>query len=580
MGLNENIIDEIKSRCNIIDVVGRFVVLKKAGMNYKGLCPFHNEKTPSFVVSEDKQIFTCFGCGASGDVIEFYQRYHNMDFRSAIEALAAECGVEISSIKYHSEEKKSELYEINREAAAFFYRGLRQKENMGYNYLKNRGIDDLTLKRFGIGYADGEWQSLYDYFKNKGTDIDLLLSSGLISKSNGRYYDRFRNRVIFPIINTRKKVIGFGGRAIDEGMPKYLNSPESIVFQKKNSLYGLNLTRQDINREDCAILVEGYMDVISLYQHGVRNVVATLGTALTENQAVMLKRYTKNIILAYDNDEAGQIAALRGMDILYSVGCNVKVLQMERGKDPDDFIKEKGKDEFLKVIDKAMPFIDYKLHLLQSKLDLNTTEGALSYLKDAAKILKPLSPVEADLYIKKIAGSTKISEGAIRLEVYGNNQDYNTQKMTRTMKKDKNSNVGPSLLEKNLIKLMLEKNIYIPKLEPYVEKVLSPTYYHIYEILFSLYKEDDEIDIRKVKDSLDDKENVILKDIMDNIKITDEHEKVFEDCIEHIYKIVRKKREDEIIKLLSILDDDNDANYITELTNELIDIQRKNRGET
>ncbi|NLY70807.1 MAG: DNA primase [Clostridiales bacterium] len=580
MGLNENIVDEIKSRCNIVDVIGRFVVLKKSGMNYKGLCPFHNEKTPSFVVSEDKQIFTCFGCGASGDVIEFYQRYHNMDFRSTLEALATECGVQIDSIKYYSEGKKSELYEINRDAAAFFYRELRQKQNVAYDYLKNRGIDDQTLKKFGIGYADGEWQSLFNYFKNKGTDINLLLSLGLISKSNGRYYDRFRNRVIFPIINTRRKVIGFGGRAIDESMPKYLNSPESIVFQKKNSLYGLNLARQDINRENCAIIVEGYMDVVSLYQHGIRNVVATLGTALTENQVNMLKRYTKNIILAYDDDEAGQMASLRGMDILYSVGCNVKVLQMGKGKDPDDFINENGKEAFLELIDKAMPFIDYKLHLLKSKLDISTTEGALNYLKEASRILKPLSPVEADFYIKKIAEDTKISEGAIRLEVYGNNRNYNSQNVIKTQKKDKYTSEGASLLEKNLIKLMLERSSYIPKLEPYLEKILSPTYYHIYEILYSLYKEDDDIDIKKVKDSLDEKENAILKDIIDNIEIADEHDKVFEDCIEHINRIIRKKRENEIIKLLSILNDDSDANVIAELTKELIDIQRKNRGET
>ena len=235
-----NTVDEIKSRCNIVDVIGRAVPLKKAGRNYKGLCPFHNEKTPSFVVSEDKQIFTCFGGGAKGDVIAFVEKYYNLDFIGAVEMLAKEYGIEITG-NFGSNKDNEELYEINRIAARFFYRALRERVNPGYDYMKSRGISEETMNEFGIGYADGQWESLFEHMKGQNIDPVKLERLGLITSSKGKYYDKFRDRVIFPIINTRGKVIGFGGRIIGEGMPKYLNSPESAVFLKKNNLYGLNL---------------------------------------------------------------------------------------------------------------------------------------------------------------------------------------------------------------------------------------------------------------------------------------------------------------------------------------------------
>ncbi|MGI6727858.1 MAG: DNA primase [Anaerovoracaceae bacterium] len=578
-----NIIEEIKSKCDIVDVIGRYVSLKKAGINYKGICPFHNEKTPSFIVSEDKQIFTCFGCGATGDVIEFIQKYHNLDFHGAIEKLAAENGIELINTGFATEKKRQKLYEINRIAAAFYHQCITQKNNPGFEYMKKRGIYSSTLRKFGIGYADHEWQSLYHYLINRGENPELLLSLGLISKSKGRYYDKYRERIMFPIINTRGKVIGFGGRSIGDEVPKYLNSPESSVFLKKNNLYGLNLTRQDINREDCAVLVEGYMDVISLYQHGIRNISASLGTALTENQAAMLKRYTKNIVLSYDADEAGQTAALRGMDILYAAGCKVKVLEITEEKDPDAFIKKYGKDAFLKLIKQAKPFVEYKLHLIQQKNNIKTTEGKVNYLKEATNILKILSPVEADAYIKKIAGQTNISEGAIRMEVYGNNhqdkQNFTFTKRTQKSKSGKEK-IEANLLEKSLIKLMLVNSNYIIKVKPYQDIFRNPICFRIYEIMKSLYQEDEEIDIKKIADSLDETGNRILKDIIENVHLADKEGQVFDDCVAHIQDLARMKREEEIIKLLSILNDENDEGKILALTKELMEIQQeKNRGE-
>ncbi len=582
-GFSDNIVDEIKSRCNIIDVIGRHVVLKKTGSNYKGICPFHNEKTPSFVVSDTKQIFTCFGCGATGDVIEFVQKYNNLDFPGAVEKLAGEYGIEIKSSNFHGEKERSALYEINREAAAFFYRAFTSGPNPGYEYMKKRGIEPATLRKFGIGYADGSWDSLYEYFMKKGTDPKTLLELGLISYSNGKYYDKYRDRVIFPIINTRGKVIGFGGRILGDGTPKYLNSPESSVFLKKNNLYGLNLTRQDINKENQVILVEGYMDVISLYQHGVRNVSASLGTALTESQAAMLKRYTDHVVLAYDSDSAGQAAALRGLDILHKSGCKVKVLHVSDGKDPDEFIKKNGKEEFLKLVQNAMPFADYKIHLLKQRLDLNTTEGSVEFLQETARILKELSPVEADIYIKKIAKETKISEGAIRLEINGNNNTENAGNSKVLPVRDPAEGRKPgtsSMIEKYLIRLMLIRSAYVTRIKPYEWVFRSPSARRIYELILSVYKHDEEIDIKKVEDSLEAEDNRFLREIMENVQLADKDEQVFQDCVQRIEAARLAKREQEIIQIISILDDEKDRDKIEALTIELIEIQKaKNKDK-
>jgi DNA primase len=581
VGLNDNIVDEIKSRCNIVDVIGRHVPLKKTGSNYKGVCPFHNEKTPSFVVSDVKQIFTCFGCGATGDVIEFVQRYNNLDFPGAVEKLADEYGIEIKSANFQGERERAALYEINREAAAFFYRAFTKAPNPGYEYMKKRGIEPATLRKFGIGYADGEWDSLYKYFMEKGTDPKVLLELGLISYSNGKYYDKYRDRVIFPIINTRGKVIGFGGRILGDGTPKYLNSSESTVFLKKNNLYGLNLTRQDINKENQVILVEGYMDVISLYQHGVRNVSASLGTALTENQATMLKRYTDNVILSYDSDAAGQAAALRGLDILHRSGCRVKVLHVTDGKDPDEFIKKNGKEEFLKLIQNAMSFADYKIHLLKQRLDLSTTEGSVDFLQETAKILRELSPVEADIYIKKIANETKISEGAIRLEINGNNNTEIARNQGGTPVRElskghpsgsRSAGTG-SEIEKNLIRLMLMKSSYVARVKPLEWVFRSPSAYKIYELILSVYKDYEEIDLKKVEDGLEEEDNRLLQDIIDNVQIADKDEQIFQDCILTIETARLAKREKEIIQMISVLDDETDREEIEALTIEQMNIR-------
>ncbi len=572
ISVNENIIEEIKNRCNIVDVIGRVVTLKKAGNNYKGVCPFHNEKTPSFVVSDAKQIFTCFGCGATGDVIEFTQKYYNLDFQETIERLANEYGINFEYNK--SSVNKEKYYEINREAAIYFYKQFNNGNNPGYEYMIKRGIEPAILKKFGVGYADDSWNSLYDYLINKGIEKDMLLELGLISEVKGKYFNKFRNRVIFPIINTRGKIIGFGGRILGDGNPKYLNSPETPIFQKKNNLYGVNITRQDISKENCAILVEGYMDVISLYQAGVRNVSASLGTALTENQAKLLKRYTGNIVLSYDSDEAGQAAAIRGIEILHNENCKVKVLHIGDGKDPDEFVKKNGKTAYLELIDKALPYVEYKLEMLKKQFDISDTDGRVDYVKEAVTILKALSPIEADIYIKKLAKDLKVSEGAIRLEITGNN-NFRMVNNTRSVYKkaeDVNNKISP--LEKNIIKLILTDSKYLEEIVQYGMVFESKQGSNIFNTILSLRNENDEIDIKRLQDSVEPEESSVLIDIIENVKLAGVPEKVFEESKRSIKEKVLKKKEKELVLKLSLADEEENQEKIKEYTLELMEIQK------
>jgi len=564
-----NTVDEIKSRCNIIDVIGQVVSLKKAGSNYKGLCPFHNEKTPSFVVSETKQIFSCFGCNTSGDVIGFVQKYYNLEFVEAVEKLAGQYGVEIKDSYYKSVDK-NELYETNRQAAKFFYKSFSTAGNPALTYMQSRGVAPDILKKFGIGYADHEWDSLYKHFSETGTDVKLLTALGLVTESKGKFYDKFRNRVIFPIISSTGKVVGFGGRSLDAAAPKYLNSPESAIFLKKNNLFGLNLTRQEISRENRAILVEGYMDVISLYQHGVRNVAATLGTALTENQAKLLKRYTPNVSLSYDSDEAGQTAALRGIDILYREGLKPRVIMITSGKDPDDFIKENGRQEFLKLVGGALPYAGYRLEIIKKKHDLSDAEGKIDFIKESVAFMKTLTPVEAEMYIKIIAGEMNISENAINLEYFGNTPE--PQKNRIFINADGGGG-APDILERYLIKLIVTSKGYFERIMPFDHVFNSRQGNEIYKSVETGYNDSDELDIKGLAESLDEDCSKCLFDIWENVFFAGKEEQVLEDCIRKIVYNSLLSREKDLILKLSMADEEENAVQAERLTRELIEVQ-------
>lgn len=417
MAFDNRFIDELKMNINIVDVIGKEVSLKKAGSNYKGLCPFHSEKTPSFMVSEEKQIFNCFGCGEKGDLIKFVQRFYNLSFMDAIDKLCEDYGIKKPTFEKKSHVDYDKYYEINAKAARFFFDSLTRSANPGYGYLKKRGLTDKTITTFGLGYAPDSFNALVDYLRSIDVSDDDMVKLGLAARGKKDIYDKFRNRVMFPIFNPSGKVIGFGGRAIGDVMPKYLNSPESEIFIKKNNLYALNFTKKYISDMDHVVMVEGYMDVISLYQNGVKNVAASLGTALTENQSRLISRYTKNAVLSYDSDNAGVAAAIRGISIMKGAGLNVKVLRIEDGKDPDEYIKKHGKEAFERLVKKAVSGTEFRLTALESGFDFSNADDILEYINRAVPILKELNPVEQNIYIKKLASRFGLSEQSIAAEI-------------------------------------------------------------------------------------------------------------------------------------------------------------------
>ncbi len=574
-----NAIEEIKSRCNIVDVISSVVPLKRAGSNYKGVCPFHNEKTPSFVVSETKQIFTCFGCGATGDVIEFVKRYYNIGFQEAIEKLAQQYGIELESLYENQGPDKGPYYEINKIAARYFFDSIKKPGNEGLKYMQGRGFKNETIQKFGIGWADADWDTLLKHLHSNKITNEQALELSLVSKNDkGRVYDRFRSRVVFPIINTKGQIIGFGGRIVGEGDPKYLNSSESLIFQKKYNLFGLNLSKKAIQDDGYAIVVEGYMDVASLYQAGVENVCASCGTALTTEQAKLLKRYTNKVVLCYDADSAGINAALRGIDILRDAGLDVKVLHVDEGKDPDEYVRKHSADDFKNLIkEKALSDIDYKVCLIKKKYDINDTSQGVKFLQAVASVLRKLSPVEADLYIKKISRAEKISEGALRREV---NQEVPEVKATEQAS-DK-SDIEPEveisqsqlLLEKTLIKLSLMHSEYFDKLKDYGDSFISEAARSTYAVLDKMYAPEKEFDLDAFKDQLNNECLKYVNELIDEIHIGSNDKKAFDDCIFKLDKQRKDKRKKEIQDILDLADADTNPELIEKLMVEYMTLQK------
>lgn len=467
MQIPQEVIESIKEQSDIVDIISEEVRLKKAGKNYTGLCPFHNDKSPSFSVSSEKQIYKCFSCGEAGNVFTFVMKYKKLTFIEAAKYLADKANIllEIKENENTAFSKKNDiLYKLNVEAARYYFANL-QRNKIAKEYFLRRGIKEETIKRFGLGYSLDEWHGLMNYLRSKGYKNDLLIEAGLVSKSEkGNVYDKFRNRVIFPVFDVKGKVIGFGGRVLDDSKPKYLNSPETKIFQKGINLYGLNFAIKNKLQEDYIIIVEGYMDLISLQQHGINNVVASLGTALTVNQVRLLRRYVSKVIISYDADLAGQTATLRGLEILRNAGFDVKVLTVPQGKDPDEFVRNNGKEAFLKLTKDALPLIEYKIKRAAQGMNLKNGNELVEYGEKIAEILADLNPVEKDVYIKKISEETSIKEQAL--------YDLLSQVLTKKQKEDNFMNkkeyfgtklyVEPAYLkaERALLKLMFKEEVY------------------------------------------------------------------------------------------------------------------------
>ncbi len=409
MYYSDEIIEEVRSKNDIVDVISSYVKLQKKGSSYFGLCPFHNEKSPSFSVSREKQMYYCFGCGAGGNVFTFLMEYENYSFQEALKYLADRAGVDLPEAEYSKEareraDQKAILLEINKVAAQYFYVQLKSPQGAhALSYLKDRGLSDEMIHSFGLGYSNKYSNDLYQYLKSKGYRDELIVKAGLVTVDE-RYgaSDKFWNRVMFPIMDSNSRVIGFGGRVMGDAKPKYLNSPETMIFDKSRNLYGLNRARS--SRKPYFLLCEGYMDVISLHQAGFSNAVASLGTALTPGHAALIKRYVKEVYLTYDSDEAGTKAALRAMPILKDVGITARIIRMEPYKDPDEFIKNLGAEAFEERIHKARNGFMFGLEILERDYDLATPEGKTDFMKEAAKRLAQFDEeIERSNYIEAVA---------------------------------------------------------------------------------------------------------------------------------------------------------------------------------
>jgi DNA primase len=419
----EHIITRVREETDIIGIISEYTSLTKKGSNYVGLCPFHQEKTPSFSVSDEKQMYYCFGCGAGGNVITFMMEKENMAFPEVIEYLAEKAHIEIEVNNLNQDQidqnaKRQELLEIHTKAARFFYTSLMEDEGKPVrDYLEKRGVSKNIIKRFGIGYASPNYNILYRYLKNQGHNDEILLESGLILKSKqGKLYDRFSDRLMFPIFNLTKKVIAFGGRVLDDSLPKYLNSPESMLFDKSSNLYGLHLAREQ--KHTYYILVEGYMDVMAMHQAGFSQTVASLGTAFTTRHAKLLKRYTKEVVILYDSDTAGKNAVLRAIPILRAEGILVRVLQLQQGKDPDEYLKKHSADEMQAQLDGAKSDTWFKIENTQNKYQLAKPDDKVKFLQEAATFIGELtSSIEQNIYTQEIASKYNIDEGALQTEI-------------------------------------------------------------------------------------------------------------------------------------------------------------------
>ena len=473
----ESLIEEVRMKNDIVDVVSGYVKLQKKGSSYFGLCPFHNEKSPSFSVSPSKQMYYCFGCGAGGNVLTFIMEYENYSFPEALKYLADRVGVELPQQEMNEEMKRqqdlrSRILEMNKMAAKYYYYQLRSEHGIqAMNYLKGRKLSDETIHKFGLGYSTKYGNDLYKYLKSKGISDEILAQSGLMNVDEKRgMYDKFWNRVIFPIMDVNGRVIGFGGRVMGDGKPKYLNSPETKVFDKSRNLYGLNMART--SRKKYMLVCEGYMDVISMHQAGFTNAVASLGTALTSQHASLLKRYTDEVILTYDSDEAWVKAALRAIPLLKEAGVATKVLSMLPYKDPDEFIKALGTEEFQKRIDEAQNSFLFEIDILQRNYDMQDPQSKTAFYEETAKKLMAFDQeLERENYIEAVAARYGVGFDALRKLVnrmaMKNVPIPKTPVKIRQARQEKDEGVVKSQ------KLMLTWLIEYPSLYPVVKKFLK-----------------------------------------------------------------------------------------------------------
>ena len=584
---SDEIIDDVRQSNDIVDVISQYVRLKRSGRNYFGLCPFHNEKSPSFSVSPEKQIFHCFGCGVGGNVFTFLTKIEGINFVEAVQLLAERANIQLPTLENNvdsaKEALKAKVYKVNEFTAKYYHENLyRPESKIAQEYIKKRKLSNETLKSFQIGFS-GKFDELYKELKKQGFEDREILESGLVNKNErGQYIDRYRNRLMFPICDVRGRVIAFGGRVLDDSKPKYINSPENVVYSKGRHLYGLNVAKKyDIKKR--LLIVEGYMDVVSLHQRDIHNVVASLGTALTQQQGYLLRNNTEQIILSYDSDEAGQTAKVRAMEILQNMGCDIRVLQMEGAKDPDEYVIKYGNARFQNLVDKAISVIEFKVKILRQSLNLESTNDKIKFLNEIAKLIAKIdNSMEREVYIEKIAKEYDVSKEAIYAEV--NKLTYKESKddkilsrpkpVIRHIEKEEIENVSEATKrrENTVLAILLsgDRNIY--EIIKQNISIKDFKYGIAKKIAQKLYEEfeNGNSNINGIIDDLSEEEQNHITMIMAEDYGIDDIEKAIDDIIQSYEKDKLNERKIEILELLE--NKSTEDSQKKELEKELSDI--------
>lgn len=581
---SEEILNEVRQSNDIVDVISQYVHLKRSGRNYFGLCPFHNEKSPSFSVSPDKQIFHCFGCGVGGNVITFVSQIEGLNFVETVQMLAERANIQLPTLQNNGDTQreilKDKVYKVNEFAAEYYHQNLyKPQAKMAQEYVKKRQLTNETLKSFRIGFS-GKFDQLYQELKKQGFQEQEILESGLVNKNErGQYIDRYRNRLMFPICDARGRVIAFGGRVLDDSKPKYINSPENVVYSKGRHLFGLNVAKKGDTKK--ILIVEGYMDVISLHQRGITNVVASLGTALTEQQGWLLRKNSEQIILSFDSDEAGIKAKLRSIEILQNMGCDLRVLQLEGAKDPDEYILKYGNMRFQNAVDKAFSVVEFKVKILKKELDLDNTNDKIKFLNEIAKLISKVdNTMEREVYIEKIAKEYDISKEAIYAEV--NKLTYKNDKSEKILekakavvvhKKEETKEISEAIKkrENTIISILLTGDLSIFEI---IKQNIKPEDFQDEinkEIAKKLYEEFEKgnSNINGIIDNLEqEQQNQITMIMAEDYEIED-LEKAIDDIIQ-AYK--RDKLNNRKLEILELLDQTSDNEENKKLEKELSDI--------
>ena len=582
---SEEIIEEVRQNNDVVDIISQYVHLTRKGRNYFGLCPFHNEKSPSFTVSPDKQIFHCFECEVGGNVYTFLMKIEGITFKEALESLAERANIQLPKLENSAdsakEELKAKVYKVNEFTAEFYHQNLyKPTAKIAQEYVKKRKFNNETLQAYKIGFS-GKFDELYKALKQQGFGEKEILESGLVNKNdNGTYIDRYRNRLMFPICDVRGKVIAFGGRVLDDSKPKYINSPENIVYSKGRHLFGLNVAKKDSKKR--ILIVEGYMDVISLHQRGITNVVGALGTALTEQQGWLLRKTTEQVVLGFDADEAGQTAVVRSMKILQNMGCDMRVLQIEGAKDPDEYIVKFGEGRFKLAVENAISVVEFEVKNLKKGLNLENTVDKIKFLNEISKILsKVQNTIEREIYIEKIAKGYNISKEAIYAEV--NKLIYSRVKEDKVLESKEIRKIKPEekiqdevdedlkRREDTIIALLLDANK--ETFQKIKEKIQPADFkYELNKIIAEeLYKELEkpESNINKLIDTFDEKVQNHITSVMATDYEIEDTEKAVDDIIA---KYIREKLDNKKKNILKQLEIENDEGKKKELGRELSNV--------